>query len=376
MKNKLLLLSSFVLFAASLPINQSQTYFVDSLDDASLKEKIKINKANNQNEDIVISDSIKVQYSDEKIKDDGTKTRSLRFVAGVSSSNIQATFTRKAIVDEKNNEIIKEKTIKVNYVYKSLLSGDSYVTANEVFNNANLKYFVAYTLEDIPENHFFDKIDLTLNVNESLSVSDVANVEGVLKSYYHEDLNFMLEEIDGYSALYKGNDKETVTEINIPSLYCTYENHVAKKVGNVTHVGSSKLQNNGFASAIHLRKVVVSEGIKTLGHFSFVSCGALEEVILPSTLEKIDSYVFNGTSSLKKLIIPKNVTSIGEGAFSNSNINLKVYFETDKVLSSWTANWDFNGGDTKFTNYYLYSENQPTSTGNYWHYVNNVVTEW
>ena len=40
MKNKLLLLSSFVLFAASLPINQSQTYFVDSLDDASLKERI------------------------------------------------------------------------------------------------------------------------------------------------------------------------------------------------------------------------------------------------------------------------------------------------------------------------------------------------
>lgn len=197
MKNKLLLLSSFVLFAASLPINQSQTYFVDSLDDASLKERIKINKANNQNEDIVISDSIKVQYSNEKIKDDGTKTRSLRFVAGVSSSNIQATFTRKAIVDEKNNEIIKEKTIKVNYVYKSLLSGDSYVTASEVFNNANLKYFVAYTLEDIPENHFFDKIDLTLNVNESLAVSDVANVEGVLKSYYHEDLDFMLEEADG-----------------------------------------------------------------------------------------------------------------------------------------------------------------------------------
>lgn len=60
MKNKLLLLSSFVLFASSLPINQSQPYFVDSLDDASLKEKIKINKANNQNEDIVISDSIKV----------------------------------------------------------------------------------------------------------------------------------------------------------------------------------------------------------------------------------------------------------------------------------------------------------------------------
>lgn len=70
------------------------------------------------------------------------------------------------------------------------------------------------------------------------------------------------------------------------------------------------------------------------------------------------------------------MTSIGEGAFSNSNSNLKVYFETDKVLSSWTANWDFNGGDTKFTNYYLYSENQPTSIGNYWHYVNNVVTEW
>ena len=46
MKNKLLLLSSFVLFAASLPINQSQTYFVDSLDDASLKEKIKITITN------------------------------------------------------------------------------------------------------------------------------------------------------------------------------------------------------------------------------------------------------------------------------------------------------------------------------------------
>ena len=84
---------------------------------------------------------------------------------------------------------------------------------------------------------------------------------------------------------------------------------------------------------------------------------------------------FNVKSSLKKLIIPKNVTSIGYGAFSNSNSELKIYFEIDKELSSWDKDWNDNGS-TLFTNYYLYSENEPTSIGNYWHYVNNVVTEW
>ena len=76
--------------------------------------------------------------------------------------------------------------------------------------------------------------------------------------------------------------------------------------------------------------------------------------------------------------IPGSVTSIGERAFDCCISLTKVYYKG--TAEEWNNISINNEGD--YNNYlinaarYYYSEIQPTASGNYWHYVDGVITEW
>ena len=69
-----------------------------------------------------------------------------------------------------------------------------------------------------------------------------------------------------------------------------------------------------------IEKVVIEEGITSLGYHAFSGCSALTEIEFPSTLLTISSHAFDGCTSITGIMIPNNVTSIGEGAFQNTSI--------------------------------------------------------
>ena len=62
-------------------------------------------------------------------------------------------------------------------------------------------------------------------------------------------------------------------------------------------------------------KVVVEEGVTTIGNSAFASLWNLAEVSLPSTLETIGDYAFFDVDELTTITIPDGVTSIGIQAF-------------------------------------------------------------
>lgn len=68
-----------------------------------------------------------------------------------------------------------------------------------------------------------------------------------------------------------------------------------------------------FASVI--KKVVLEDGITTVGPNAFETFEAMTEVVLPDTLTTIRSGAFFGCSALKSVIIPEGVTEIGHRAF-------------------------------------------------------------
>ncbi len=121
----------------------------------------------------------------------------------------------------------------------------------------------------------------------------------------------------------------TETEVTVPA-YAVVNNARYP----VTLVGTGAFMNNST-----LRKVVLSEGIKTLNSNSFKNCANLEEVKFPSTLkniygssfetcrklgnvtfpeglEYIGSLAFSKCTGLTEVTIPQSVTSIGRYAFS------------------------------------------------------------
>lgn len=82
-----------------------------------------------------------------------------------------------------------------------------------------------------------------------------------------------------------------------------------------------------YSTPKNLRKLILPEGLKTIGSHVFIGGNSLSEVVLPSTLTKIGWYAFEstGVSSLK---IPASLVSFGLGAFSDCQNLSEISVET------------------------------------------------
>lgn len=67
-----------------------------------------------------------------------------------------------------------------------------------------------------------------------------------------------------------------------------------------------------------VEKVVVNEGITSIGSYAFSNFGELIDVALPETLVTVDEYAFSDCNKLASISIPDNVSYMGEGVFSDS----------------------------------------------------------
>lgn len=81
-----------------------------------------------------------------------------------------------------------------------------------------------------------------------------------------------------------------------------------------------------------VEKIVVGEGITSVGNYAFYMMSALKEVTLPKTLTSIGDYAFAFSSSLENVTIPVGVSSIGKGAFEGCG-DLSAIFVPSTVTS-------------------------------------------
>ena len=97
--------------------------------------------------------------------------------------------------------------------------------------------------------------------------------------------------------------------------------------------GTGKWRNREtYAENKTLTKVIVSEGITSVGHMCFYLCSALNEVSLPQSLTSVGDFSFFGCSSLTEITFPKNVNSIGAYSFRACNNLTKVNVLAEEVL--------------------------------------------
>ncbi len=101
--------------------------------------------------------------------------------------------------------------------------------------------------------------------------------------------------------------------------------------------------------------------------------GKLDESFeISNFVTHIGRNAFYGCKNLLRVIVPNCVTSIESNAFAWSE-NLNIYCEATSKPTNWSENWDSN---TSSNAVYWYSENEPTSEGDYWHYVDGEVVAW
>ena len=73
-----------------------------------------------------------------------------------------------------------------------------------------------------------------------------------------------------------------------------------------------------YAYQSSIKKVIVKEGVTSIGGRAFYDCTNITEVSLPDSLRAIGSYAFKGCESLKEITLPVDLTAIGSFGFVSS----------------------------------------------------------
>ena len=89
--------------------------------------------------------------------------------------------------------------------------------------------------------------------------------------------------------------------------------------GTVSFSGTGEvyeLEEKDGMDGFEVKKIIVGEGITSLGGFRFSGSEELEAVILPGTFECIESGMFSSCSALKELVLADGIKTIGSNAFA------------------------------------------------------------
>lgn len=194
-------------------------------------------------------------------------------------------------------------------------------------------------------------------------------VDNEPKKWISEELKFNFNDYDFEFEVY--SDAVDYEEIEfdelliIPSTY-KYENHP---------LPVTSISEHAFQYTTGFKDLIIPDNITSIGEGAFTLCTDLENLYIGNGVTYIPLFTFQSCYSLKTIVMGSGVETIGAFAFSFCDELEKIYYVG--TLEEWDdieIN-DYNEPLTKAT-IYAYSETEPVSEGNYWHYVDGVVTEW
>ena len=69
----------------------------------------------------------------------------------------------------------------------------------------------------------------------------------------------------------------------------------------------TKINSRAFYACDKIEKVIIPEGMKSIGSYAFYHCDNLKEIVIPKTVRDIGEYAFEGCDSLTSITIPEAV---------------------------------------------------------------------
>lgn len=121
--------------------------------------------------------------------------------------------------------------------------------------------------------------------------------------------------------------------------------------GVMTISGTGLMITDNFNySRSNVYKVVIEEGITSIGKATFEKCENLTEVVIPNSVTKIEDYAFYGCKMLDSLALPNSIESIGEYAFGECcSLTSVVIPNSVKQMGSYAFSHCLNLSDVKFS---------------------------
>jgi len=130
-----------------------------------------------------------------------------------------------------------------------------------------------------------------------------------------------------------------------------------------------------FMHCIKLTQINIPNTVNHIGTLAFSECEKLSSITLPESLTKVENKLFLGCTSLSEVFIPKSVLTIGTFAFYNCSALSRIYYGGSENDWANVEIGEYNEDVTEDIIYY-YSEQQPSSDGNYWYYDGENITVW
>ena len=115
--------------------------------------------------------------------------------------------------------------------------------------------------------------------------------------------------------------------------FSNYE-YVAKDPSEITEE-SPDLTKQWFIGDDTITKVIIPEGVETIGAYAFAGLTALEEVVLPSTIRTIAHGAFMDCTSLTKVTGIEKVKLINKWAFQNCNLAGEISLNSACAISDY-----------------------------------------
>ncbi|MBE6578064.1 MAG: hypothetical protein E7653_08025 [Ruminococcaceae bacterium] len=133
--------------------------------------------------------------------------------------------------------------------------------------------------------------------------------------------------------------------------------------GELTHVGE-----NAFGNCTALESVKLGEGLERISFAAFSGCTSLKSIVLPKGVTLISENAFEGCESLLYVIAPETLATVESSAFRDCAALVTVYYYgTEQSFDAISVSSSYNADFTE-ARLCLYSETEPTTDGDYWHY--------
>ena len=138
---------------------------------------------------------------------------------------------------------------------------------------------------------------------------------------------------------------------------------------SVTEIG-----DYAFTDCISAKTLKISNSIVHINNSSFAALKAVDFITIPEGVTHLYRNAFvNGLA--EEILLPSTLKSISIGALQMSNLKYIYYNGTIDDWNKITVDYSYNGNVNANTRYF-YSEEAPTTEGNFWHYVDGIPTPW
>ena len=235
-----------------------------------------------------------------------------------------------------------------------------------VYNNSDLFFEIGST----NNGYLAYNAKVLVDNGEMISANDGYN-------YTLTDDGFLFREKDSKYELISyigGEDTVTLPEDINGNPYDLY--YMSGVVNVIIPEGFTTINDYAFYGCCSLTSVVIPDSVTSIGSSAFWGCTNLASVVIPDSITFIGGGAFNECYNLTSVVIGNGVTSIGEWAFRYCTNFTSVYYNGSAV--DWNRISISSNSNDYLTNAarYYYSETEPTTSGNYWHWVDGEVVVW